>query len=79
MLFRRKIRTTYFLREEDKWDKEMRGWKKKKKKHWEAHKNVCDEYFCFWRFFWGLGLYRVIKDYLEILPIIHLSKGSKTT
>jgi len=31
MLFRRKIRTTYFLREEDKWDKEMRGWKKKKK------------------------------------------------
>jgi hypothetical protein len=38
---------------------------KKKKKHWEAHKKVCDEYFCFGRFFWGLGLYRVIKGYLE--------------
>ncbi len=37
----------------------------KKKKHWEAHKKVCDEYFCFGRFFWGLGLYRVIKSYLE--------------
>lgn len=50
------------LREEDKWDKEMRGWEKKKK---NIGKKVCDEYFCFWRFFWGLRLYRVIKGYLE--------------
>jgi hypothetical protein len=32
MLFRRKIEATYLLREEDKWDKDMRGWEKKKKK-----------------------------------------------
>jgi len=29
MLFRRKIEATYLLKEEDTWDKETRGWKKK--------------------------------------------------
>jgi hypothetical protein len=29
MLFRRKIEATYLLREEDKWDKETKGLKKK--------------------------------------------------
>jgi hypothetical protein len=30
MLLRRKIEATYLLREEDKWDKETRGWEKKR-------------------------------------------------